>query len=115
MAMVGGRADAAAGGYGGGDRPSPAKRRKQANGEVAPSSVTGRTRGRGRSRGRGGKGKGRGGKGVDMSGVYMEEGAVDAEEDEFGGFGALGRGIGVGAGATVLDGVVWKLGIDKVR
>ena len=47
-----------------------------------------------------------------MDGVFQEEGEEGEEEDEFGGFG-VGRGK-VGSGATVLDSVVWKLGVDKV-
>lgn len=86
--------------------------------------ATGRTRGRGRSRGRGargastskGKGKaaGHANGGFDMDGVFAEEGS----DDEAGGLGYGGDGghvRGAGAGAAVLDGVVWKLGLDKVR
>lgn len=87
-------------------RRRPNKRRKilDAAGEGGsnmPQST--RVRGRGRSRGRGGQ---RGGKGksVDVEGVFKEEGEDDG----------VGFGGDLIAGAAVLDGVVWKLGFDKV-
>ena len=113
-------------------RPPPSKRRRQQEGEGggeeegltdAPQSARSRGRGRGRSRGRGGhrgvvaKGKG---KGLNMEGVFQEEGGGEDEREDmaFGEWFGLGGGRPGGVGgleATVLDSVVWRLGIDKVN
>lgn len=51
-----------------------------------------------------------------MDGIFGEEGSDDDDDDgdDEGGLDG-GRGErGAGAGAAVLDSVVWKLGVDKV-
>eukprot|EP00752_Nemacystus_decipiens_P005102 g4630.t1 len=107
------------------DRPPPAKRKKVANGLGSGDDTAGRARGRGRSRGRGtkrggltsySKGKEKGG--LDMDGVFREEGDESAEDEEHFGLergttASKGKGKAEGVGATVLDGVVWRLGVDK--
>lgn len=111
------------------NRLPPTKRLKRSSSSSTAASngdrktAPARTRGRGRGRSlRGGKGRAASGKGkgkgkangarLDMDDVFHEEGSDEGDDE--GVAGGLAGARGAGAGATVLDTVVWKLGIDRV-